>query len=549
MQVSNQKPVELSPVYTARIAGDYNPTEYIKQTMAEPLYQPLVPTAPITITKNKQPVTPDDIVTKIIDCCGDTMDVQAEDAMKDLFSKTLLYFDKNTPLSIQDTFAIQSAVKSNLPFPTATCVYTPGADIIPISKGFISGTSDYDQLFTSFAFFSRAQTLGFYFMNDISFNDFKAFLLQNATAMSQLLPAATLSALSDFQKITLDKLTESILLRNTDFDGNDPYSFARLIVSMLLQYTKQVSPTLFGVMPFSVNELFLPKSLVFINIDKHARASAKQINDEWKLINQSLTVLRPKVISNSKLQKLTTAARTAQHIAANAISTSQHQDLAKSARFRFRKSAPTNVDIVKMVSKVMKKMSEVNRSENVYKMSKKTFAKPNRRDPDNYDKMGVSVSTHYRPDIHVYLDTSGSISEQNYQDAIKSCILLAKKLNVNLYFNSFSHALSQCTKLNTRGKSLGEIYKEFQKVPKVTGGTDYEQIWHYINANPKRRREFSLLVTDFEYTAPNRYVKHPDHLYYAPCTDMNWDMIKENAEYFCKSAAHDDPNIRKHILF
>lgn len=549
MQVSNQKPVELSPVYTPKITGAYDPTEYIKQTMAEPLFTPMVPTSPVSITINNQSITADDITIDILDCCGDTIDVKAEDKIKELFGQTVMNFDRQTPLSIQDTFAIQSAVKAQLPYPSPTCIYTPSSDIIPVCKDFINGTTDYDALFASFAFYTRAQTLGFYFINDTSFDDFKAFVATNTQPMAQLLPPQTLNNLNDFQKLTLTGLTESILIRNKGTDNNDEYSFARLIVALLLQYTTQISPTLFGCMPFSVNELFLPRSLVFININKHAMASAKQINDEWKMIAASLTNMRPKIINNNKLQKLTTATRTLQHIQANAITMKQHVDLQKAAKFKFRKTKPTSVDITKAVAKTIKKLGYVNRSENVFKASKKTYAKPNRRDPDNYDKMGVTTSTKYLPDIHIYLDTSGSISERNYQDAIKSCIMLAKKLDVNLYFNSFSGVLSPCTKLHTKGKNTNQIYNTFAKVPKVTGSTDFEQIWHYINASPKRRREFSLMITDFGYTARNHFVQHPKNLYYAPCSNMNWDIIVSDTEFFCKSMLKNDPQIRKHILF
>ena len=93
------------------------------------------------------------------------------------------------------------------------------------------------------------------------------------------------------------------------------------------------------------------------------------------------------------------------------------------------------------------------------------------------------------------------------------------------------------------------IYTQFQKIPKVGGGTDYEQIWNYVNASRKRRRELSLIITDFEYTAPRRFVKHPKNLFYVPCSNMDWRSITHYAESFCRSAAHIDPAIRSHLLF
>ena len=87
------------------------------------------------------------------------------------------------------------------------------------------------------------------------------------------------------------------------------------------------------------------------------------------------------------------------------------------------------------------------------------------------------------------------------------------------------------------------------KIPKVTGGTDYEQIWHYINQSAKRRRELSLILTDFEWTPASHFVQHPKNLYYIPCSNMNWKAICHYAEMFGKAMLRNEPNIRKHILF
>lgn len=128
-------------------------------------------------------------------------------------------------------------------------------------------------------------------------------------------------------------------------------------------------------------------------------------------------------------------------------------------------------------------------------------------------------------------------------------IAMAKKLNINIYFNSFSHILSQTTKLKLENKTRKQIYAEFERVPKVNGGTDYTQIWHFINKSAKRRKELSAIITDFEFIAPTQYIKHPKNLYYIPCAHMDWDEMIENARNFAASAMHNEPAIRSKILF
>ena len=206
------------------------------------------------------------------------------------------------------------------------------------------------------------------------------------------------------------------------------------------------------------------------------------------------------------------------------------------------------MDLARYVKLLSDKQGRVNKSGNIYKEVTMTFNKPNRRDPDNFNLQGKSISTRYKPDIHLYVDTSGSISERNYIEAIYAAIMVARKNNVDLYFNSFADGLSQTTRLHTRNKSVQQIYAEFKKIVKVTGGTDYVPIWQYINQVPRAQREIALCITDFEWSPPNKFVKHPQNLYYVPCGQTDYNRIKRSAEQFIKAMRHIDPDIRKRVL-
>lgn len=551
MKITNQKPVVLSPVYDAVIKGDFEPKTYLKQTMATPLFTPLVAGTPVTITSNNKQLNDEDAADLILACLGNSFDPTAEIAAKSMLGQTLAYFDAKSPLTVQDTFAIQAAVQEKLPAPTPSIVYTPATDIIPSCKEFLAGTSSFAKMFASLAFYARPQTLGVYFANQQCFDDFKAWLAGEIAQIASALPADTNRLFADFQKLNLNGLTESLIVRNDDADGNNEFSFPRTLAAYIMLYTKQISPALYGIMPFNVGELFCPRTIVFINIERHSRASAKQVADEWKLINDSMKI-KPKIANMKKLQKLTALPRTLRRMQMNAnyaTTYSNNTVLAKAANAKFRKTALTTVDMTKLIKKIINRMASVAKSENSYKSIKMTFARPSRRNPDDFNKQGKMVSTKYKPDIHLYIDTSGSISERNYQDAVKACIAMAKKLNINLYFNSFSHYISQCTHLHTKDKSKAQIYREFKRVPKVTGGTDFEQVWSYINRSPKRRRELSIMMTDFGYLAPNRYTKHPKNIVYIPCSHMDWDSICFEAKQFLDSMQHIDPTCRKKILF
>jgi hypothetical protein len=458
---------------------------------------------------------------------------------------------------------VQAGVQYKLPTPAATCIYTAQSDVIPAAKKLLAGqVNDAGELFASIAYAYHPETLGFWFQSSAAFDDFKTWLNGTTAALTSVLPADTTNLLNQFGKISLKDLTESLLLRKDDSDENEEYSFARVIVHMLMDYVQQkntAATTLAaataaqatpetGVMPFLLSELYSPRTLVIVNVEAHARATASKVTAEWKMINTSIAA-PVKVLSNKSLSKLTALPRAAAKAQKAASNMNKANNLTgRSAQVKFRKQAPSKVDLVRDLTRALKRMGQVNRSQNIYRQVKSTFVKANRRDPDDWNKPGRIVSTRYMPDIHVYVDTSGSISEENYQQSVIMLISMAKKLNVNLYFNSFSHMLSQEVLLRTANKSVAQIWHEFRKIPKVSGGTAYKQIWDYINMSPARKRRLSLVITDFEWYPPTTREEHPKNLYYAPCSSMDWTTITHYAQMYVSKMHHIEPAIAQRML-
>lgn len=547
----NQKPVILPALYTATASNDFDLLEVVASAIADPVFNnAVVPGQDVTVTYDGNNVDREMVASSIIGCIGDDIDSDQEDLVRNFLNKTLLHYDPTRKDRVQEMFINQSATKAGLQEPVpGSVVYTPGVDIIPSCKGFLAGTVDYDTVFGSFAYYSRTEALGFYFANQLIFDDFKNWFDNQIQLLSSTLDASTNQLCQQFNQLSLDQLTESLILRNQVDESNEPDSFPRLLLSFLMQYSQQNSNSLIGIMPFKLSEIFVPKNIIFINIEKHAHATAADIKNEWDLINKSLG-FKLRIISKNKLTKLTAIARQikkAQSQAATTMSNRQSQ-LMRARQTPFRKTPPRGKDMLRYIRKVSDKMSNVAKSENVYKMTKLSFARANRRRPDDYNLPGRIISTKYKPDIHIYIDTSGSISVENYEEAMKVCIATAKKLNVNLYFSSFSHVLSQETRLVVRDRSFHDIYKEFLRTPKVGGGTDYQNIWEYINRSKERRRRLSIVVTDFEYTPPNTHFKHPPNLYYAPCGRMDWDRMLRWATSFVKGMEVNVPKIRSKLF-
>lgn len=550
--VTNQKPAVLDAIHTITCTGDYDPMPAFQEALVDPLLEPLSPHVPASIVDGSGTDLTGDVPDILLSCFGDNVNTNAERAAKELLGQTMVNYDQATPLPVGELFAVQAGQRNKMPAPGPRVIYTAQSDVIPAAKGLLAGSAVESEFFASLAYAFHPDTLGFWFQSAAAFDDFRVWLSTQTQALggaSSPVPATTLKLIGDFAKLSLQGLTESLLLRKDDSDGNDELSFPRLLMHMLMTYIGQQRGQTFdvGVLPFTVGELFCPKSVVLVNVEAHARASAPQVTGEWNLINQSL-VSPVKVVSNSALSRLTSLPRAAAKAAAIGANQQPGQPGSRSAQVKFRKAPPTRLDLFKDITRVLRRMGKVNKSQNVYRTTKTTFLKTNRRDPDDFNKPGRISSVQYMPDLHVYIDTSGSISEENYQEAVMMLIRIAKKLGVNIYFNSFSHILSQETLLKVENKSLRQIWKEFRRVPKVTGGTEFKQVWDYIDASNKRKRQLSLMITDFEWPPPSARVDHPANLYYAPCSATDWTFIVRSATDFADDMHHIDPSIRQKLL-
>ncbi len=548
VRVYNQKPNKLNPVYIPSFKGDFDLEKYMTDVFQPTLRMPMVPNNPVDIQINNSSKTDTDINKLMLRCCTGTVDSDAEETCRSLFGQTLQYYNPQTKLLLKDLFAVASGTEACLDEPDPVTIYTPATDIIPAANGFLAGTTTYEEFFATFAYYCRFEAFGVFFVNDTAFNDFKTWFQSQVNIIQSKLSRDCLALIADFMSLTLSDLTESFRIRHTETENLDEYCFARILITELMIYFGNTSMA--GIMPFDFENLFCPKNIVFINVERFAHASPAAIANEIKDINQSIDITKNiPMISNAKLQQLAPVSRQLRKSQAMAIQAAMNNSPAsRASRTAFKKRIMTNKEYLVSITKILGKMKTGKMTQNIYKCVKSSFAKPNRRNPDDYNLQGKIVSTKYRPDIHLYLDTSGSISEENYEASVKLAIQLAKKLNVNLYFNTFSHVMSQTTLLKCAGKSLKQIYTEFQKTPKVTGGTDFEQIWRFINMSKKREAELSIMITDFEWSARSAFIKHPKNLYYMPCANINWQSICSSAQHFIKSCEHNDPNIRAHIL-
>lgn len=552
MQVENKNAIELSPIFDYDYKNPFSPYKLLDEVLIDELFTPDKEKNVVIKDKNKK-YDKDKTRDILSNCLNQSIDSKSEIFANKLFNEILTYKSKDVRL-FDEIFVTQTANKNNLPYPNDKLIYTYATDIIPNAKKYLNDESKFDELFVSFDFVNKLSILAYSFRDEEDFSLYKKFIKKESKKI-QNLDQQTINMFKDFDKLDLDTLTRTIILREKPEDNNEENSFQRILVSLSMKYFEnEKNNDRDHIMPFSFKELLMPKTITFINIEKHANSTLKQINDSWndikKGLNQNL-----KIINTNKITKLQGESDLEKALSnlSKKVAKDVNQFTLDNLKIKTYKlkaiREKTPREYLSLLKKIIKKMENVSRSENSYKFTKNSFQRANRREPDNFNKQGKITSTKYKPDIHLYIDTSGSINEKNYRQSVKLAILIAKKLNVNLYFNSFSHYVSNSTKIPVKGKSTKQIYRLFEKIPKVSGGTDFLNVWNYINKSPKRRRELSLIITDFGDTIPNiKGIKSPKNLYYMPCSYIDFNIIKHEAEYFLNSAKFIDPKIRQKIL-
>lgn len=555
IQVSNQRPGNIDDAYAGGVGTPFDMRTAVELKITNPIFTPLSANTQVVIDNDGKPITKDEVTQLVFDCSGDNINPNAETVLKEIFKQSLLNYPENS-MTIQDAFAIQSASKAKILFlgmnPNGVEVRGYNFDdVSDVSKRFLSSLTTRDEFFATLSFASRICAFGYYFTNDNAWSDFKAWFAANIVApFSSNLDPTTTKLCTDLQSIKLNNPIECFALRNDDTENNEEYSFARLLHYGLMMYERHVRQSNMpeytaGHLPFALAETFCPRNVVLVNVEKHARMSPGKLADEWHTLG-TLLYGRPKLVGLNQLSSIMATQRIMQSVAK---SCGKGGGVSRAATVKFIDKPMTFVDLYKYVSRVYAHTKFVQISQNMTKFQKMSYQKPSRRRPDDPDAMGKFMSIKYKPDLHIYLDGSGSVSEKEYRDGMRAVIKLAKKMGVNLYFSSFADTLSQPYRLHVAGRTEQQIYDEFKKIPKVTGGTNYEQIWHYINKSEKRQKRVSIIISDFEYTVPNHYVHHPEFLFYAPVSSSNWKYVVQHATEFVKNMSVSIcPNIRKKLF-
>lgn len=557
--ITNHKPSQLEPTVVPAFVNQNPQSDEIFETFQNDVFtqldQPLRQGLDPQYVFDGQPEDKDSISeTFVTELFLDEGESERSVKLRDFLAQTLLHYQPNFE-TIDASLMVQNATAENLPLPIVqgarSIVYTVATDVIPVAKQYLAGQVSFNYWATSFGFTFRVPALVVSMDTPDVYKEFQQYVQTTVAPFQSQLPIDTSMALQEFYKTTLNDLAEGFRIRATVGDNNQDYSFARILHTCVMQFVAQNGQT--GIIPTSLKEIIHPTTIMFLNVEKHAHSNNRDINKTW---NSAMNMSKAKLIGLNKIKKLSEeeqldAMRQRSNVRRSALMNKAKDPASRKKRAKpFGKQLKTSKQLTKEIVRILSKMKKVRMSNNVIKTRKTTFNKPNRRDPDNYDKPGIIYSHQYVPDIHVYLDTSGSISERNYKEACMVIIQLAQTLKTKLYLNSFSHVLSQPALVDIGNCSKETAWKRLQNIPKVSGGTDFDLVWDYIHQSPQRKQELAIMITDFEYTPSNSYTRPlPQNLFYVPCGGFDIDKLRRNATYFVNSTRRLDANLRHKIIF
>lgn len=569
--------------------AEYDPRVVLTAFASENLLRPLVPGVPAHAVDSVSgaPLAAADLgqvlATPILvdqyshGTPGDTPENNA--AALDLLAQTTAAISRNSHPYIRQVFLNQGLGQLGLPAPApGRVIYSAENAVSPSAKELLNligagasptaydeGDTAWTQFFVSLAAAYRPSTLGIAMLGPETFTRFGEHLMTVASALhaSGKISAEVLDRCRQCAAIELNDLTEALRLRPRAGVPTEDHSFARLVVHSVFSFVKgeQVSaesasiPARASLLPFDLSELICSETIIFVNLDAHARRVPAEIQKQWNWVANQLTG-GLKIMSMKSITRLGAASNRLQSAERRAVnSREQTEEKAKrdAESSDFFHAAPPPVQILTDLRTKLNRMAKVNKSENVRLYRQKTFSRANRRRPDNPDVPGTTVRQEFMPDIHYYPDTSGSMSTQDYMDGALFLMMMAKKFDMNFYFSSHSHLLAPQILLPVKGKSVSEMKKLIESVPKVGGGNNFTLIYDFVQASADRRRRLNVVATDFGWMANSSHMfTHPENIVYLPAFDRSssygWDSVKRNCANFINSMRPLDPNIDTKIL-
>lgn len=342
-----------------------------------------------------------------------------------------------------------------------------------------------------------------------TFEDLKTNMRQHMK-QNITLPQDTARHLSQFDNLSIDgSLSLGLFLPHELED--EANGFNRILEHELALMERRQNQRVFNEL-YSLKGALRPTKLIILNLDEYTHA--RNLQKEWQQIVRAFNnTHKIRHIKNKNLQTL-------QAVNRNILPPSNYDGGDKGLGKAAMRAAKINYltkkqidpkQLIKRISDIAKRQTLNQTTSNTKKKQKNTFMRANRRNPDDINAQGKITSTVYSPDVHIWLDTSGSISREDYEKEVYVMIAIAKHMNVDIYFNSFSHIVSETVKIPTKNRTPKQVFKMIENIQKVTGGTNFVNVWEAIdkseavNLKNGHAPRLHLITSDMDYGVPTSY--------------------------------------------
>lgn len=510
------------------------------------------------ITFDNNPIEQDEFENILLDLIlNDDVDHDKDELMSIIISE----LNKNKLPNIEnwnDIYGLNYLIDNNMPIPSVTATYSYNWDIKKPANSLYTTHSKNAYLNTQIGLtgtllqHQARKFWKFILIDNKNYTDIKkeinnTFLNSNNTDL--------IKANNDIQQISLNNNdTLTTWVTGADISAE---SINRYINAVINAHT-QNNNTVFTPLNINIKGSLCPQGYVFINIESLAKTDqeswSKELNDLIKITNKLITFNAISLQHIKSGEEYINDKPTDEKLYDKSLT----NEIAKRKAQTLSNTMPTTDKQLKRLKRLVSKYTSKQETDNIFRTRKRSYMRPNRRNPDDTNLQGSYITKAYRPDIHIYLDTSGSITEAQYKQSITMLIKISKILNTNLYFTSFSDRIAQPVKLMTKNASVKQIYKQIQTVPKVGGGTEFENVWNMIDtlSTKKNMNMLNFVLTDFEYNI--RYTWTPrikndstKATFYLPlaANQNDYSCCKRYAEELANELIDaGDLNIKKRIL-
>ncbi|GEK33082.1 hypothetical protein [Kurthia sibirica] len=501
------------------------------------------------------PIERDEIIKAIdFESAASTFHFELQEELNEIYLESSAHHIRSEVAYSQQGL-VQLFARHNLPLPSSTIVYRPYMDVIPHAQKSLVDWQPNIELFST----GIASVIGFSRLHDNHLfvhcrdSDVYEKMVDQILAESVNAPANKMASIQKVKEIKMNNdLTTTWVLPtsgvNTNVADYSDYSLWRLAEKFILEAESKEE---LYVPNFNFNAYKTPNYITFVNVDAHASTNDQYITKEYEKLIQIIYKL--KAMKGVPIKKLIRAEKMDFDSQSNSLdqelqARNENKDITRRSFRKLNGKAYSHKQQIKMIQRIIKRQHQVTLSKNTYVTKRATFNRANRREPFNLNKKGIKKHTSYRPDIHIYTDTSGSISEKHYKTSVFNIIQIAKLAKVNIYFSSFSHIISEPVFIQTKGRSAGAIYKEIMQIPKVSGGTDFENVWKSIEVINKKEQSprTNFIISDMEYYIRKGRIMQPgtpqvDNTYYIPINvaPNEYSFVKRCAERLIKGLIHN----------